>query len=77
MKLESSGLEEALKEREQRMMSAMQEAGKALPIEDSDMPEFRLALKKKRAGALIMQALRDAGLEDISKMARLQRVTEE
>ena len=77
MKFKNQDIDEALKERESRIMDALHKAGEFKMNDDPDSPEFKLVLKKKKAASYIKDALKGEGLGDLAKSTRVARVTEE
>ena len=75
--LEDNDLENALREQEFKRMSAMDQAGKALPVDEADSKQFQMVLKRKRMAGILQAALKDAGYGDLSKMIRFKEVSEE
>jgi hypothetical protein len=69
-------IEEALRERERKILSALRgsEDGVQSPEDDE---EFGFTLKKKRKQAFMKDAMKQGGLDDIAKMVRISRASEE
>jgi hypothetical protein len=77
MKFNTSDLEKALTDRESRFVEAMSKAGELKLSDNEDNPEYRLALKRRKAASYIREALRNEGLGDLNKLTRIERVSEE